>query len=166
MDLRQPSTEILVKCLSFEQLDNYTLYQMLALRSAVFCVEQNCVYQDADGKDQNAWHVLAYHQGQLAATCRILMPSESYADACSIGRVASSPAHRGIGVGEKLMQVAVAQCQQLFPDWPIRIGAQQYLEGFYQKFGFETISDSFLEDGIVHVTMQVEALNSGSSSVR
>jgi ElaA protein len=158
MDLRQHNDELVIQCLPFDQLDTYTLYDMLALRMSVFCVEQNCPYQDADGQDQNAWHVLAYHNGTLVGVCRILMPGIAYPDACSIGRVANSSDFRGKGFGKSMMANAVKQCEVLFPKHPIRIGAQRYLAEFYQQFGFAVISEPYLEDGIVHVSMVKPAI--------
>ena len=157
IDHCQPSDELIVKCQPFDQLDNHTLYDVLSLRISVFCVEQNCPYQDADGKDQNAWHMLVYKAGELAATCRILMPGEAYSDACSIGRVANHSSFRGQKIGQRLMSEAVQQCVVLFPKHPIRIGAQKYLTSFYEQFGFIVVSEPYLEDGIVHVTMERQA---------
>jgi len=154
VDYRQPSDELIIQCIPFDQLELSTLYDLLALRLSVFCVEQNCPYQDADGKDKLAWHILGYQNGELAGTSRILMPGEAYPDACSIGRVANSSNYRGQGVGQKVFQRAVDECEVLFPKHPIRIGAQKYLQSFYGKFGFETCSEPYLEDGIVHVTME------------
>ncbi|MDX1341986.1 MAG: GNAT family N-acetyltransferase [Reinekea sp.] len=159
MDYRQTSDSLVIRCLPFEQLDTNSLYDLLSLRMSVFCVEQNCPYQDADGKDQNAWHVLAYRQGELVGTARVLMPGVSYADACSIGRVANRIDQRGRKVGQQVMQRAVRECETLFPDFPIRIGAQRYLTNFYRQFGFEVSSSAFLEDGIVHVSMEKPALS-------
>lgn len=154
IDQRQPSTDLTIKRLTFDALDLNTLYDLLHLRQAVFCVEQNCAYQDLDGKDQAAWHVLAYLQGELAGAVRILMPNTSYPDAASIGRVASAQKFRGQNVGRSLMQFAVSECLMMFPNLPIRIGAQRYLEAFYQSFGFQTCSEPYLEDGIEHVEME------------
>ena len=159
-DYRQVSTDIITKCVPFDQLDVSTLYSLLSLRMSVFCVEQNCPYQDADGRDQLAWHVLTYLSGQLVGTSRILMPGIAYEDACSIGRVANHIEQRGKGIGIALMSFAVAQCEKMFPNFPIRIGAQQYLTTFYSRFGFVVCSQPYLEDGIVHVTMEKPALRS------
>lgn len=154
MDLRQHNDELVIKCVPFDQLDTHTLYDLLVLRMAVFCVEQNCPYQDADGLDQNAWHVLAYWNGVLVGVCRILMPGEAYPDACSIGRVASHQQYRGRGFGRRFMASAVAHCETLFPNHPVKIGAQQYLAAFYKQYGFIVMDEPYLEDGIVHVPME------------
>lgn len=160
MDRREVTTELVLKVLPFEQLGLQTLYDMLALRMAVFCVEQNCPYQDMDGKDALAWHVLAYRAGELVGTARILMPGESYDDACSIGRVANRIDARGQKVGQQVMAEAVKACEVRFPKVPIRIGAQQYLSRFYSQFGFAEIGPAYLEDGIVHVPMEKPAVSS------
>lgn len=155
---KQPSTEVQWQVSAFESLTANTLYEMLSLRMAVFIVEQNCPYQDIDQKDRLAWHLLGHLDGQLVATARLLPPQTSYDSACSIGRVCSDGALRGKNLGRQLMALAVKQCETLFPNYPIRIGAQQYLEKFYQQFGFETDSEPYLEDGIWHIEMQKPAL--------
>ena len=141
------------QCVPFEQLSSHTLYQVLALRSSVFVVEQQCPYQDVDGKDPLAWHLLGYCDGELAAYSRILMPGEAFADAASIGRVTTSAAHRGSGIGGVLINKAVAECRKRFPQHPIRIEAQKYLTRFYERAGFQVEGDAFLLDGIVHIPM-------------
>lgn len=150
---QQATTELIWQCVAFDQLDTRTLYAALALRLSVFVVEQNCPYQELDGKDQQGWHLLGYHQGQLVATARILAPGVSYVGAASIGRVVSAPGERGTGIGQALMVEAVNACQRLFPDFPIRIGAQARLEVFYQRFGFVASGPIYLEDGIPHIEM-------------
>ena len=157
IEFHSPSQEIIWQCVPFSALSAQTLYDVLALRIKVFSVEQNCPYQDPDGKDNQCWHVLGHFNGELIATARILPPELSFADACSIGRVACSDAMRGRKVGQQLMQQAVDACVEYFPNFLIRIGAQRYLEGFYGQFGFVTQGKSFLEDGIVHVTMEKPA---------
>ena len=159
MDLRQPSSELIFRCVPFDQLDNHTLYDLLALRTAVFSVEQNCAYQDMDGKDALAWHLLAYIDGVLVGVARLLMPGESYPNASSIGRIACHIDYRELGVGRKLMAEAVRLNEKLFPGFAITIGAQRYLTQFYSKFGFEQVGDAYLEDGIVHVTMTREPID-------
>lgn len=154
----QPMPNVQWQMSSFDALSASTLYDLLALRTAVFIVEQNCPYQDIDQKDRLAWHILAHLNDQLVATARILPPQTSYDGACSIGRVCSAGAHRGKDLGRQLMAFAVSKCETLFPKYPIRIGAQQYLEKFYQQFGFATDSDPYLEDGIWHIEMQRPAI--------
>jgi ElaA protein len=157
IDYRAPVQQVIWQCVPFSELSTQSLYDVLALRIKVFCVEQNCPYQDPDGKDNQCWHVLGHYDGELVATARILPPELSYPDACSIGRVACGDSVRGKKVGQQLMRQAVEACEQYFPNFPIRIGAQRYLEGFYNQFGFVSQGIPFLEDGIVHVTMEKPA---------
>jgi len=143
------------ECKHFDALTAPELYAMLALRSRVFVVEQQCVYLDPDGLDVDAHHLFGYHdesRATLACGVRILKPGAVYAEA-SIGRVMTSPAHRGRGLGRLLMRRAIDECTRMHPGGSIRIGAQQYLERFYAELGFVTVSEPYDEDGIVHVTM-------------
>ena len=156
MHVPESTAGLTLRCLHFEELGSHTLYALLKLRQEVFCLEQECNYLDIDGKDPLAWHVLGYVQGELVATARLLMPGEVYADA-SIGRVVTSAVVRGVGLGRVLMQYAVEQCRQRFPEWAIRIGAQDHLRDFYRSFGFEICGDAYLEDGILHVEMVLPA---------
>lgn len=153
---------VLWQCQPFEALDTRTLYDLLALRTAVFVVEQNCPYQELDGKDDRAWHLLGHDTGGLVATARILAPGDSFTGA-SIGRVVTSPARRGQGLGEQLMARAVAHCGWLFPDHAIEIGAQAHLQAFYARFGFVVSSEPYLEDGIPHIEMRRPATDEGLS---
>ncbi len=137
---------------SFEQLSVYQLYKIMQLRNAVFVVEQNCNFQDADDKDQQAWHLCAWHEDALVAYTRLLPPGISYAEA-SIGRVLNARSVRGRNVGKELMERSIEAVYQLFGNTPIKIGAQLYLKKFYQSFGFTTCSDIYLEDEIEHIKM-------------
>lgn len=124
----------------------------MRLRNEVFVVEQNCVYQDADGKDPYCHHLLIFDGEQLVAYTRLLPRGVSY-EQMSIGRVVSSPSHRGTGVGRLLMRLSIETCHNLFGDGPIRIGAQMYLKKFYESLGFVQTSDMYLEDNIPHIEM-------------
>ena len=136
----------------FDQLSVYQLYKIMQLRNAVFVVEQNCNFQDADDKDQQAWHLCAWHEDALVAYTRLLPPGISYAEA-SIGRVLNARSVRGRNVGKELMERSIEAVYQLFGNTPIKIGAQLYLKKFYQSFGFTTCSDIYLEDEIEHIKM-------------
>jgi len=141
---------------SFADLPNKDLYEMLAQRQNVFVLEQQCLYPDLDGYDQDAWHLLGWKiidgKRQLAASLRVIAPGVKYAE-MSIGRVLSTSAARGSGVGRELLVEGIARAEQLYPGHRLRIGAQQYLEAFYGSFGFKTVSDPYDEDGIMHVEM-------------
>ena len=129
---------------------------MVQLREAVFVVEQNCPYPDADGRDPNAWHLLGWTQATpgrtLVAYARIFEPGIRY-DQASIGRVVTSGEVRGTGLGRVLMAEALRRVESLAPAQPVKIAAQRRLEDFYLGFGFKTISDPYEEDGIIHVDM-------------
>lgn len=137
----------------FDALTLAELYALLQLRSEVFVVEQTCAFQDIDGHDQAALHLLGYTAaGELAAYARLFAAGRSYPQA-SIGRVVTAPRHRGHGLGRQLLHEALAQCEAQFRPQPIKIGAQQYLQAFYESFGFVAEGEGYLEDGIPHVHM-------------
>ncbi len=139
-------------CKHFEDLTLKELYTLLRLRNEVFIVEQNCPYQDADNKDDTAFHLMGWCGKELAAYCRIIPAGISYAEA-SIGRVLTSPHFRAKGFGRELMRTAIEQVYTLFGQCPIRIGAQLYLKKFYASLGFKETGDVYLEDGIEHIEM-------------
>lgn len=136
----------------FEELTTTELYKIIQLRIAVFVVEQDCVFQDLDDKDLTSWHLTAWQDSEPVAYARILAPGISYEEA-SIGRVITSTAVRGKGMGRELLQRSIDVVYQLFNTDIIRIGAQLYLKKFYEEFGFSAVSDVYLEDGIEHLVM-------------
>lgn len=136
----------------FNQLDLCELYSLLQLRNEVFVVEQNCPYQDLDNKDFVAHHLLIYSQEELVAYARLFCSGISFAEA-SIGRIITSKKVRSSGMGKILMEKSIQSLYELYGFQPIRIGAQCYAIPFYQKFGFETDGDMYLEDGIEHIEM-------------
>ncbi|HVZ26292.1 MAG TPA: GNAT family N-acetyltransferase [Sediminibacterium sp.] len=136
----------------FDALSPAELYAMLRLRSEVFVVEQNCVYPDLDNKDIACHHLFIWDHEVLVAGARLLPPGLSFPE-ISIGRVVSAPAERRKGWGKVLMRSAIKACGELFGEGPIRIGAQLYLQAFYEGFGFEVIGDTYLEDNIPHIGM-------------
>ncbi len=140
------------QCLAFNQLNTLQLYQMMMLREEVFVVEQNCPYQDADGKDLQAEHVMAYQDTELVAYARIYTSEPLSAH---IGRVVTKASARSKGLGQQLMQQAISQCQQHWPNATIHISAQRYLEDFYQGLGFVICSEPYLEDNIPHIGMEI-----------
>ncbi|WGW01831.1 GNAT family N-acetyltransferase [Vibrio sp. YMD68] len=143
--------------LPFDQLSTFQLYELLKLRVNVFVVEQNCPYPELDDKDHfdDVHHLLGYYEGKLVACARLLPQKTSYADV-SIGRVATLDSARGLGLGHQLITRALLECQSLWPDQSITIGAQQHLSNFYGSHGFTSISDMYLEDGIPHIDMRLE----------
>jgi ElaA protein len=137
----------------FEALTSGELYKMMQLRAEVFVVEQNCPYQDADGKDLKSLHLAGYGaEDKLIAYSRILPQNISYPEV-SIGRVVSSPSARGTGIGKELMKQSLLEIGKLFGNVPVRIGAQLYLQKFYESFGFVREGDEYMEDGIPHIIM-------------
>lgn len=144
------------KCKPFDVLTPHELYAIIRLRNEVFVVEQNCVFQDADNKDQKCFHLVGYIDNQLVAYGRMVPAGISYTGYISIGRVITAPSHRKAGVGKALMQQAIQYCYQLFNKQPIKIGAQYHLKHFYEDFGFVQSSEVYDEDGIPHVEMVKE----------
>ena len=140
------------KSKKFQDLNIQELYDILQLRSEVFVVEQDCVYQDIDGNDQIALHICAYDNEILAAYARIL-PPHTYFQEPSIGRVIVKASYRQLNLGHKLMDYCIVQTNQLYPDETLKISAQQYLINFYKTHGFEVKGEGYLEDGIPHVAM-------------
>lgn len=138
---------------SFDQLSNIELYQLLQLRLEVFSVEQNVAYQDADGKDLQAFHLLGYNaENELIAYARVLPAGVAYKE-LSIGRVVTSPKARGTGAGRELFKKAMEFVNITFGNVPIRISAQSYLIKFYSSFGFKPYGEEYLEDSLPHTGM-------------
>ena len=140
----------------FDDLPIRDWYAVSTARVDVFVMEQNCPFQDNDGADIDAWHLLGWQANggtrELAAYCRIVDAGIKFAEP-SIGRVVTPLLFRRNGYGKVLMAEAVRRHESLYPAQPNRIGAQQRLEKFYQGFGFKTASDMYIEDGIPHIEM-------------
>jgi ElaA protein len=143
------------RCKHFSELTAFELYQIIKLRNEVFVVEQNCVFQDADDKDQQCYHLAGMVENTLVAYARLVPAAISY-PYISIGRVITSPVHRRAGFGKALMTQAINECYRLFGKQTIKIGAQLYLKDFYQSFGFQQASKMYLEDDIPHIEMLLE----------
>jgi ElaA protein len=141
-----------------EALAPTDLYSVLATRQQVFTVEQHCAFQDADGHDLHAWHLLGWDERPdrrtLAGYLRVLDPGRKFEEP-SIGRVLTVPPYRRIGFGRTLMIEGLARTRLAWPGRPIRIAAQQRLERFYAELGFRAASDPYEEDGIAHLDMLV-----------
>ncbi len=138
---------------AWDDLSTRQLHDLLQLRSEVFVVEQNCVFQDIDGADPQALHLLGSHGGQLLAYARCFPPGVKFVEA-SIGRVVTRPAARGGGLGHVLIDQAVAAVTQQWGAQPIRIGAQARLVGYYSQHGFVDDGKPYVEDGIDHLEMR------------
>ncbi|MBO6532590.1 MAG: GNAT family N-acetyltransferase [Muricauda sp.] len=137
---------------TFDELSIHELYQILRLRSEVFVVEQDCVYQDVDNKDQKALHIMGMKNGQVVAYTRVFKPGD-YFDNVSIGRVVVRQDQRKYGLGKQIMLATMAAIDQRFPNKPIEISAQSYLLKFYTDLGFSAFGEEYLEDGIPHRRM-------------
>ena len=137
----------------FQELTLDTLYALLQLRSQVFVVEQDCVYQDIDGKDQDALHILGYNLGKLVAYTRILEPG-AYFKHVAIGRVVVDQKFRSKDFGLKIMKASMDAITERFGEKTIiEISAQNYLLRFYNRLGFKEEGETYLEDGIPHTRM-------------
>lgn len=136
----------------FNDLTVSELYKILNLRNEVFVVEQNCPYLDTDGKDEVAHHVMVWDDEVLAAYARIFAPGIKYPTS-SIGRVVVSHTHRELKLGHLLMEHSVKAVEDLYKTGHITLSAQAHLQRFYNKHGFETVSEEYMEDDIPHVEM-------------
>ena len=137
----------------FETLSVVELYSLLQLRSEVFVVEQNCVYQDIDGKDSKALHLIGEYQGKIVAYSRLFKPNDYFKNA-SIGRVVIDKNYRDKKWGHDLMQQAIAGINTHYKETKITISAQLYLQKFYESHGFVQTSEMYLEDDIPHIEMK------------
>lgn len=142
--------KILIK--TFEELSLNQLYQILQLRSEVFVVEQDCVYQDIDGKDEKALHVLGYKDDVLVAYTRCFDKGIYFKEA-SIGRVIVKENSRKFGYGHQILKASIKAIEERFKTTQIKLSAQQYLIDFYESHGFITTGEGYLEDGIPHIAM-------------
>ena len=139
-------------CKDFDSLTPNELYGIIRLRNEVFVVEQDCVFQDADDKDQGCFHLMGFVNEKLVAYARLVPPGHIYKEP-SIGRVVTSPTYRNKQAGRFLMTESIIHCETLFGKMPIKIGAQLYLKKFYESFGFKQTGDVYDEDGIDHIHM-------------
>ena len=141
-----------IRTKSFEELTKTELYQLLQLRSEVFVVEQECAYQDVDGMDQQALHILGYEGDELVAYTRVF-PVGVYDDYARIGRVVVRNNYRSKGLGLEIMKATMEAVKSNYGTSKMSLSAQTYLVKFYQDMGFSEIGKEYLEDGIPHVLM-------------
>jgi ElaA protein len=141
-----------IKTKTFKQLTTDEVYAILQLRSEVFVVEQDCVYQDIDYKDQKALHVLGFKDKNLVAYTRIFKPGD-YLDSASIGRVIVKENERKYRYGYTIMEASIKAIKDYYNESKIKISAQVYLKKFYNNLGFEETGEEYLEDGIPHMGM-------------
>lgn len=141
-----------IKIKTFEELDLHELYELLRLRSEVFVVEQDCVYQDIDGKDEKALHVLGYENEKLVAYTRVFSPGVYFSEA-AIGRVVVRENNRKNSYGHEILEASVNAIEERFGTKRIKLSAQTYLTKFYESHGFVQTGEGYLEDGIPHIAM-------------
>ena len=137
---------------TFSELSTLQLYAILQLRSEVFVVEQDCVYQDIDDKDQKALHVIGIKNDKVIAYTRIFKPGDYFPQA-SIGRVVVAKNERAFRYGYQIMEDSIETIKNLYNQTAIKISAQLYLKKFYSSLGFQQVGDTYLEDGIPHIAM-------------
>lgn len=144
------------RLLPFNKLSSAQLYELIKLRVDVFVVEQHCPYPELDGKDNlnGVYHLLGVSNSEIVACARLLPAGLTYHNV-SIGRIATKKTARGNGLGHQLLSNALQHCENLWPGQPIDIGAQKYLQIFYQGYGFKPTSAMYLEDGIPHIDMRL-----------
>lgn len=136
----------------FSELTTSELYEILQLRSEVFVVEQDCVYQDIDYKDQKALHVIGVKNNKIVAYTRVFK-SNDYFEKASIGRVVVAKNERINNYGYQIMEASINTIETFFNEKEIKISAQKYLKKFYESLDFEMIGEEYLEDGIPHIGM-------------
>ncbi|HMC00908.1 MAG TPA: GNAT family N-acetyltransferase [Flavobacteriaceae bacterium] len=141
-----------IKVKSFKELTKEELYDLLRLRSEVFVVEQDCVYQDIDNIDQIAVHVLGFKDEKLVAYTRVFKPGDYFSEA-SIGRVVVAKKQRHYKYGYDIMKASINAIVDIFKTKEIRISAQCYLKTFYNNLSFKAVGEEYLEDGIPHINM-------------
>ncbi|MEN8788490.1 MAG: GNAT family N-acetyltransferase [Flavobacteriaceae bacterium] len=143
---------MLTQTKTFDQLTKTELYDLLSLRAEVFIVEQECAYQDLDGKDMQALHILGKNGEELLAYARVFEPGYYFEEA-SIGRIVVSPGHRTEGLGKIIVLEAEKAITRYYGNGPVKLSAQSYLRKFYTDLGYRSIGEEYLEDGIPHIAM-------------
>ena len=136
----------------FKDLSPLELYEILQLRSEVFVVEQDCVYQDIDGNDQKALHIIGTVENKIIAYTRCFRPGDYFKEA-SIGRVVVKESQRKFKRGNQIMNKSIKAINDHYKTKIIKISAQCYLNKFYTNLQFKSIGEKYLEDGIPHVAM-------------
>ncbi|NOQ72051.1 MAG: GNAT family N-acetyltransferase [Crocinitomix sp.] len=136
----------------FSELTQDEFHDTIALRISVFVVEQDCPYQELDGLDKDAYHVLIKEEGKVIGTTRILKPGVAYAET-AIGRVVSATDKRHLKLGHTLMEASMRFVKDEMKEQAVRLSAQSHLKGYYARYGFVPTGKDYLEDGIPHSEM-------------
>ena len=137
----------------WSEVSSEELYSVLRLRSEVFVVEQNCVYQDIDNKDQTAIHLLGYINKELIAYSRLFNEGDYFKET-SFGRAIIKKEKRGQGYGNELVKESLKTIKNYYGNKKVKISAQAHLKTFYSKHAFIAKGKEYLEDGIPHVSME------------
>ena len=148
--------------LDFKEINNFNLYQLLRLRSKVFVVEQNCVYQDLDDKDQKAKHIIGVFDNQVIACSRVLFEEGYYL----IGRIIVEKKYRRKKIGEIIVNKSIQYILNISKNNKIKISAQARLNDFYINLGFIKKGEKYMEDGILHQAMYYEKSNYSVNDVK
>ncbi|WP_280156654.1 GNAT family N-acetyltransferase [Piscinibacter sp. XHJ-5] len=158
MIFHKPFGPLIWRTCPFAHLTLGELQFIYMARQQVFVVEQACIYRDADGYDERAWHVAAWRASERmpVAYARLIEPGAKYSEA-SMGRVLTTAAGRGIGLGRELVRRVIDLADQVFPNEGLRISAQSRLEHFYTEAGFAVVGEPYLEDGIMHTEMLLQS---------
>lgn len=141
-----------IKVKNYNELTLDELHDIFQLRSEVFVVEQDCVYQDIDGKDRKALHIMGFKDNNLIAYTRAFQPND-YFEMASIGRVVVSASERDHKYGYDIMKASIKAIEDRFRVKIIKVSAQTYLKRFYNNLGFKEVGEGYLEDGIPHIGM-------------
>ncbi|MDE5539781.1 MAG: GNAT family N-acetyltransferase [Bacilli bacterium] len=137
----------------FNELTTIELYEILKARSAIFVMEQNIHYQDMDNVDYDSLHCFFMEDNKVVAYLRAFY-QDNNRDIVRIGRVLTLI--HGNGIGRNLMEQSLVAIKEKMNCKKICMDAQKHAIGFYEKFGFKTVSDEFLEEGVVHVVMELD----------
>lgn len=148
--MKDPQLDIQVKC--FKNLSLEELYAVLQLRADVFVIEQDCIYQDIDGKDEQALHILGFYEDRLVAYTRCFAPN-MYFEEAAIGRVVVEKSQRKFGFGHQILKASIKAIEDEYQTKKIKLSAQQYLTKFYESHQFKLLGKGYLEDGIPHIAM-------------
>ena len=137
---------------TWQQLTPDVLYAFLRLRSAIFVVEQDCVFPEMDGRDPHCEHLCGWNGKELVVYLRLVPPGVRTPEV-ALGRVVVARQARGTGLGRAVMLEGLKRCSERYPGQPVKVSAQQHLEKFYNGLGFVTVGSPYDEDGIMHVDM-------------
>ena len=143
------------KAKKFDELSLNELYEILKSRTEIFLLEQSIVCQDMDDVDYNSLHCFMWQNGRVIAYLRAFCEEEN-SKTVTVGRVLTL--NHGEGIGTMLMQKSMEEIKKQFDCNKITLHAQKQASGFYEKLGFVTVSDEFLEEGVIHISMEIDLI--------